>query len=91
MDARSARFPTALWEDAEWTSLTAGAQLFAMTCLALGKAGPCSDARIQRKTEWATEFISSARSEVEASRFGYMLIGLTKRRRLPRPLVDQVL
>lgn len=87
---RTVRIPTAIWKDHDWTQLTASAQLLALAGMTLRTTGPCTDARIARKTGWSSEFIARTRPEVEASKYSYVLVGRMPRRRMPIAVRDIV-
>lgn len=84
------RIPRALWEDPQWNSLTSGAQLLAITCMGLGKSGPCSATRVVRKTGWDRAFVLDAMAEIDLSPFAHVLLGRKQRRTLPVVLVRKV-
>lgn len=77
-----ARIDTKIWDDPEWRAINARGQLLAITCMALGATGNCSDSRIMRRTGFTAEFLSEARAEVARSAYAHVLEGTKKRRRM---------
>ncbi|HEU5223462.1 MAG TPA: HNH endonuclease [Candidatus Lumbricidophila sp.] len=85
-----ARLSKSIWNDPDWRALSAPAQLLALVCIAVGATGPCTTARIARKTGWDAKFIEMTRNEVQTSPYANVLVGRLKRRKLPRSLVRSV-
>lgn len=88
--ATKVRVPTEIWSDPAWLGLTQAAQVLAIVCFALGRAGSVTNARIERKTGWELAFIENTRSEIEGSPYAIWLVGAVKRRRLPKSVVSAV-
>ncbi len=79
-----------VWSDDDFLDLTGADQLFVLTCMALGSSGPCTDARLARRTGWSVEFITARRAAVQHTKFVGCLDGVAKRRKLPERLRQSV-
>lgn len=79
----NARIDVRIWSDPEFTSLTDSQQVFALACMMFGVSGPCSNARLARRTGWRVEFIRIQREALQETTFAHLLVGQKKRRKLP--------
>jgi 5-methylcytosine-specific restriction endonuclease McrA len=84
MRKEAAVIDCSIWSDPDWTGLTGGAQLLAMLCMGIRKTGDTDTRRIVRRTGWDAAWVEEARKELRASPFSHVLVGITKRRRMPR-------
>jgi len=74
-----------IWADPEWTRLTSSAQLVALFCMAARQTGPCSAARIVRRTGWDRTVVEGSLTELADSAYAHFTESAkAKRRKMPQ-------